>query len=74
VDRKIGCFQFDPVSALVDWDDPTIRFWARRELLVRSIGKLLTLIARILPWWCSSSIAARHEPETKPLAPWQSFR
>jgi hypothetical protein len=54
-------FQFDPVSPLVDSDDPTIRFWARRELLVRSIGKLLTPIARILPWWCSSSIA-RHEP------------
>jgi hypothetical protein len=54
-------FQFDPVSPLVDSDDPTIRFWARRELLVRSIGKLLTPIARSLPWWCSSSIA-HHEP------------
>jgi hypothetical protein len=54
-------FQFDPVSPLVDSDDPTIRFWARRELLVRSIGKLLTPSARSLPWWCSSSIA-HHEP------------
>ncbi|HEY3023876.1 MAG TPA: hypothetical protein VGK11_09595 [Actinomycetota bacterium] len=54
-------FQFDPVSPLVDSDDPTIRFRARRELLLRSIGKLLTPVAQVLPWWCRSSIA-RHEP------------
>jgi len=42
-------FQFDPVSPLVDSDDPTIRFRAQRELLLRSIGKLLTPVAQVLP-------------------------
>jgi len=36
-------FQFDPVSPLVDSDDSTIRFWARRELLGERVGTVRDL-------------------------------